>query len=60
MSKKVQIFSAIEGFSEIAFRDVNKDVERKAIEYIDEIFTYTYMLSGLIPDEVIEYVLLSV
>lgn len=54
MSKKVQIFSAIEEFSEIAFRDVNKDVERKANEYIDGIFTYTYMLSGLIPDEVIE------
>jgi hypothetical protein len=29
MSKKTQIFSVIEKLGEIAFRDVNKDVERK-------------------------------
>lgn|GEM_PF-2816497 len=54
MSKKAQIFSAIEEFGEIAFRDVNEDIKRKANEYIDEFFTYTYMLSDLVPDEVIE------
>jgi HEPN domain-containing protein len=54
VSKKTQIFSVIEELGEIAFRDVNKDVERKANEYIDEFFTYTYMLSDLVPDEVIE------
>jgi HEPN domain-containing protein len=52
MSKRGQIFNAIEGFSKIVFMDMSKDVEEKAKEYIDKYFSYTYMLLGLVPDEV--------
>jgi HEPN domain-containing protein len=53
MSKREQISDAIEGFSKIVFMDVSKDVEEKAKEYIDKHFSYTYMLLGLIPDEIL-------
>jgi HEPN domain-containing protein len=52
ISKRGQIFDAIEGFCKIVFMDVSKDVEEKAKEYIDKYFSHTYMLLGLIPDEV--------
>jgi HEPN domain-containing protein len=52
MSKREQISDAIEGFSKIVFMDVSKDVEEKVKEYIDKHFSYTYMLLGLIPDEI--------
>jgi HEPN domain-containing protein len=52
ISKRGQIFDAIESFSKIVFMDVSKDVEEKAKEYIDKYFSYTYMLLGLVPDEV--------
>jgi len=53
MSKREQISDAIEGFSKIVFMDVSKDVEEKVKEYIDKYFSYTYMLLGLIPDEIL-------
>jgi hypothetical protein len=52
VSKRGQIFNAIESFNKIVFTDVSKDVEVKAKEYIDKYFSYTYMLSSLVPDEV--------
>jgi hypothetical protein len=52
MSKKRQIFDAIEGFSKIALRDVSKDVEEKVKELIDS-FSYTSTPLGLIPDKVV-------
>jgi HEPN domain-containing protein len=52
ISKREQIFNAIEGFSEIVFMDASKDVDEKVNEYIDKYFSHTYMLLGLVPDEV--------
>jgi HEPN domain-containing protein len=52
ISKRRQIFDAIDCFSKIVFIDVSKDVEEKAKESIDKYFSYTYMLSGLVPDEI--------
>ena len=52
MSEREQISDAIEGFSKIVFMDVSKDVEKKVKEYIDKYFSHTYVLSGLVHDEV--------
>jgi len=48
----------LKSFSKIVFMDVSKDVEEKAKEYIDKYFSYTYMLLGLVPDEVFTAIML--
>jgi len=50
--KRRRTLEAIEGFSKIVFMDVNKDVEEKANECVDNYFSCAYALSGLVYDEV--------
>jgi len=52
MLKRRQVLEAIEGFSKIVFKDVDKDVERKANECVDNYFLCVYAFSGLVRDEV--------
>jgi HEPN domain-containing protein len=42
MLKRRQVLEAIEGFNKIAFRDVSKDVEEKAKEFIDKLRLQKY------------------
>jgi hypothetical protein len=42
MLKRRQVLEAIEGFNKIAFRDVSKDVEEKAKEFIDKLRLHKY------------------
>jgi hypothetical protein len=52
LSEEEETFNAIERFRKIAFEDATKEVMEEANEFIDKYFSYTYMLSGLMPDEV--------
>jgi len=50
--KRRQALETIEGFSKIVFMDMNKDIEEKANSCIVNYFLCTYVLSGLVRDEV--------